>query len=465
MSLVSKDGKRAPLVSDNHFALTRRIVLIFVLLTLVSSIVIGWHAGDISKTTLGYAINWGRMQAGWDSWRAMLEAIGHLREKPTLLYEDIFFGQGVKFQYPLSSLLLLDVPERVTGLGWYLLIRITNFICFISVLAIAIATCFIFINEMVIVNAQGEFHLDARQRLFLIFISLIVVTVFYPVTKSFSLGQIQTLITLAVCIIFLAWQGKRFVSAGILVGICCAIKPQWVVLILWGALRKQWGFVLAATLTSSAIFIAAISMYGVGNFLDYFSVLSFLGRHGESYYPNQSVNGLLHRLFFNGENLEWQANVFPPYHPIVHWMTLASSAFILATAMLWRRNKTPGTLDLALIILSLTMASPIAWDHHYGVLLPILAVSLPAVLVLRAFGTWTAAYVWIAVFLVSQKLDELTKWSASTWLNPLQSYLFFGSLMILLMIYRTSVLDHLASYATARNPLNTRRQANFPESI
>lgn len=445
MSCISKDRKGAILESGRQFALTLRVALIFVLLALVTSILIGWYANGIEKTSLGYAIGWGRMQAEWDSWNAMREAIEHLRKQPTLLYEDIFFGQGVKFQYPPSSLLFLDIPDRISGLGWYLLVRITNFLCFLCVPAIAIASCYIFTREMDVVTGQGGFRLDAWQRLSLILISLLVVAAFYPVTKSFSLGQIQTPITLAVCMLFLAWQGRKFCLAGILVGVCCAIKPQWVVLILWGALRRKWSFVWAAMLTAGILLLAAVAMYGVGNSLGYLSVLSFLGRHGESYYPNQTINGLLHRLLFNGENLEWQAHVFPPYHPMVHWMTFASSAFILAAAMLWRRSKTPGTLDLALIILSLTMASPIAWDHHYGVLLPILAATLPAALSHRTFGAGTVAYVWIAVFLVSQRLDEVTNRFASTLLNPLQSYLFFGAVMILVMIYRTSALDHSAN--------------------
>ncbi len=81
------------------------------------------------------------------------------------------------------------------------------------------------------------------------------------------------------------------------------------------------------------------------------------------------------------------------------------------------------------------MASPIAWEHHYGILLPIFALFAPLCLAQRPFGRCSGWYLLSAFFLTSQRLD-LTNRLADTHLNILQSYLFFGALLMLGMLYR-----------------------------
>ena len=49
---------------------------------------------------------------------------------------------------------------------------------------------------------------------------------FYPLTKSYSLGQIQTQITFIAGLALLLWQRGRIAVTGILIGLCCAIKPN-----------------------------------------------------------------------------------------------------------------------------------------------------------------------------------------------------------------------------------------------
>jgi alpha-1,2-mannosyltransferase len=79
--------------------------------------------------------------------------------------------------------------------------------------------------------------------------------------------------------------------------------------------------------------------------------------------------------------------------------------------------------------LSLTMASPIAWEHHYGILLPIFAVLAsrieePASLAWLAFAYASAATYFQAAQLLAQ-----------TPLNPLQSYLLFAGLAALIALH------------------------------
>jgi len=160
------------------------------------------------------------------------------------------------------------------------------------------------------------------------------------------------------------------------------------------------------------------------------------------------VNGLMNRLLFNGNNLEWLGKSFAPYNPVVYYSTVVSSAAILGTALLWRIRQKPQLLDLALIFLSVTIASPVAWEHHYGILLPIFAVLIPAAIARRPFGKWTEAYLFAAYFLVSQTLDLFTAQFANTHLNFLQSYLFFGAVMVLVLLYRLLSVDRRLAQAS-----------------
>ena len=50
-----------------------------------------------------------------DSWGPMLLALEHLHNEPNvLLYSKVFFENGQKFQYPPSSLVALDLLQKVT---------------------------------------------------------------------------------------------------------------------------------------------------------------------------------------------------------------------------------------------------------------------------------------------------------------------------------------------------------------
>jgi len=165
-----------------------------------------------------------------------------------------------------------------------------------------------------------------------------------------------------------AWQYKKKKTAGLLIGLICAIKPQWGILLLWGALRRQWAMVIVGALTLTILIAISAFIYGLHHFVDYLSVLSFLSQRGEAYFPNQSVNGLLNRLFFNGNNLHFADESFPPFNPVIYGSTLISSLLIITTALFWRWRDISNVdaPELAIMMLSMTIASPIAWEHHYG---------------------------------------------------------------------------------------------------
>ena len=395
------------------------------------------------ETTGVYGLRYLQQDAWQDSWGPMYKAIEDLREHPDIpIYSKLFFTDHTKFQYPLSSLLPLDLLQRIADISQETLFQVLNTVSWWFVIITGITSWLIF-RESHRTTAGTKDQSVGLSSL----IPVIAITItFYPLAKSYTLGQIQTAITMLVAMSLLAWQWKKPWLSGILLGICCAIKPQWAVVILWGLIRKEWWFVGTSGITFGGLTLASIGMYGFANYIDYLPVMSFLSRQGESFYPNQSVNGLMNRLIFNGDNLKWHADGFPPFNPTVYAVTVISAIVILGLALLWRRKQKASAFDLAVLILSLTISSPIAWEHHYAILLPIFALITPICISQKVAGKYTSTYLLIAFFLTSQRLN-FTRVFADTYLNFLQSYVFFGAVIVLWLLYQVTQLQPLGDPA------------------
>jgi hypothetical protein len=223
----------------------------------------------------------------------------------------------------------------------------------------------------------------------------------------------------------------------VLIGLICMIKPQFGVFLVWGLLRRQWGFVAGIAAVGVPLTLLSVILYGWDNHLDYLATLQFISRHGESYYANQSINGLLNRLLGNGEAVLWTKGAFPPFHPFIYYATLASSAAIMLAALFYRaRENAGGLFDFLIAALSFTVASPVAWEHHYGILPPIYAAIFLALCARSPsrgrpllFVLLTASYVLTAhVFPI--------KWAPAGLASLVQSYLLFGALIALWLLYQ-----------------------------
>ena len=83
------------------------------------------------------------------------------------------------------------------------------------------------------------------------------------------------------------------------------------------------------------------------------------------------------------------------------------------------------------------MASPIAWEHHYGILLPIYAIALVHFIDSRARLMWLgASYVLVSTFVAAANM------LASTPLNVFQSTGLAGAAIVLILLHgRPSPID------------------------
>lgn len=387
--------------------------------------------GQPARSTLGSLVR--RFLTGSqlaDSWRIMGLAIDYLRTgREAGLYETLFFDQQVKFQYPVSSLLF------VWGLTHGALVVISQ-------IAVALTACatWIILRRAVRDTAGAD---EPRGVLAFGCVALLTL-LFYPVSEAFAIGQIQTWINAMFAWLIVAWLAGRERTAGVLLGLILLIKPALVPLLIWGALRRRYVFTAVAGGIGLAGTLAGIVLFGFDNTFGYVEVVQFIGARGEVFYPNQSWNGLLNRLFENGDALRFDRHAFAPSHTGVYVGTLMAAVATIGYA-LWRPTRSTvagGAVDLAIMALTITMASPVAWDHHYGILLPISALVLPAVVAARPWGRATWPVVLVVYVLSAQTFYNLALLAGgASPANIVLSYGLFAAVGMLWLCY--TALDAL----------------------
>jgi len=379
---------------------------------------------------------------GADSWapmRSALKAAG----APGMggIYQQVFFAHRLKFQYPPSSLLPVEALERLRhpAVRERRRDRLLNDVTRIAYLLTIAATVALLDLRLRAEAKRSGRALGRGQRLLAALGGVGITALFYPLVKGLELGQIQPWIDALFAVALLFWLSRAEGAAGLALGFTFWLKPQFGLLLLWGILRGRWRFVLAFGATALAGAIWAIARFGWAEHVDYLRVLSVLAHHGESYFPNNSLNGLLHRLAGIGNpevpNTVPGDGYIPPYVPWIYVVTLISSTAILALG-LWRARGSgavASAADLGAMTLAATMASPIAWTHHYGILPPLLALLLASAWEdsRRVPAGWL-----LASYLLAANCFAFTLYLAATPLNFLETHLYAGAWIALVLLVR-----------------------------
>jgi alpha-1,2-mannosyltransferase len=375
------------------------------------------------KTVFNNTARFLTASAGTDSWGEMHVALDVARREPARpLYSEVFLRRHIRFPYAPPSLLLTAAVERLPVSAE----RFLNALSWLAVLATAAVVARLFRQS----GGAGGGTLS---------ISLLAAgftLTFYPIVKGFTLGQIQTAINLLLAVALLQWVDGRTGAAGMLAALPCLVKPQYALVLLWGVVRREWRFSMAFAVTVLAATLASLLAFGVQDHVSYLWMLSYVSAHGESYAANHSVNGLLQRLLFNGENLGWREDTYPPFNAWVSAGTAAASAAFVLACLFWRTGgrARATAADFMLAILTCVLASPVAWEHHYGILLPCYAVLLPTLARRPVFGRLTLPGL-AASYMVASNYWGFTRGLAATRMNVLQSYLLFAALFVLVCLY------------------------------
>ncbi|MFT5441535.1 MAG: alpha-1,2-mannosyltransferase [Myxococcota bacterium] len=427
-----------------------RLAGFLLLFALVNGLLVNWALPNLpwqaqQMTTLSYTEAFIDHTAHGDSWKAMRTALFYTDEarvKP--IYTALYFENNVRFQYPPSSLLVLRALRAMGGdaavgdgtlnrIGWWCVVGI----------AMSLVPIFYLARKRygLVDGDRGDGEGPGRllpEALFALATVAMTLT-FYPIVRGYYLGQIQVWIDLLIALVVLAWLVDRKSLSGFFLALICVIKPTLALVVIWGALRREWSFIRGFAIPMAGF--AALSLYAFGwdNHVDYLGVLSYISQQGEIFNPNQSMNGLLHRLLHNGNSLEWAKDGLITYNPFVHAGTVLSTLALMGAGLFASRSesseKNAGPLELAIIIVCATLASPTVWTHHYGVMLPLFAVALPAVLSLEQPVRQRYLLGLVVSFALMSNNFRLLNRLAETNFNFLQSYVYFAGLGLLVLLF------------------------------
>jgi len=368
-----------------------------------------------------------------DSWTPMLGSVNSFMAHPGVaIYQAKLYDTLI---YPLTSVLPL-LWMKQAGMSDTSVLRSLMIASWIAVVAV-VALQVLLAAKISGQSAPQCVTLSWRAALATFFAAFF----FMPITLAFSLGQAQIFLDLFFTLLVLFWIEGRERPAGVMMALLAMVKPQFGLLLLWAALRRRWNALASAAVTLAVGGSVSLAVFGVRNNLDYLGVLAGLSRKAQSHYANQSIFGLLNRAIFNGENLPYHPYVYPPFVPWIYAVTLATTAVLVLLVLGYRwRERAGGMADLAAIGVVSVIATPMAWEHHYGVMLPIFVWLWFAVYRRGVGSAWALALAWV---LIADFLSPLNLLATIPVANVLQSYMYFGALLLLgLLLQLRTVSTH-----------------------
>lgn len=347
-----------------------------------------------------------------------------LHQAPQALYETVFFQRGVRFIYPPTALLLYRAWMSAARFGIRPLFAMNLTLWVALWTTFAVAARF-FLD---ILSAASEPAPSPRDRWLARFLVALLGLTFLPLVNAYCLGQVQTLLNLALIASVFLWMRGGRVAPGLLLGLTCFLKPQMALFLLWGIFRRQWSFAISLTCMLLTAVGLSIAVFGWHNSVEYLSVLRYLSLHGDALATNQSLNGLLHRLFHVG-HFDTARYGYPPYSAPIYWLTFCGSSFLLLAALIVPplQRISSSTVDLLLFAMATTMASPIAWEHHYGVFFLAFLAWIP-----RAAKSWRIFLPLLGMYLLMADAWAPMKPLMFTPWTFLLSHVFYGGFFLFL---------------------------------
>jgi alpha-1,2-mannosyltransferase len=351
-----------------------------------------------------------------DSWGPMLGVTNFFLAHPTLPVYQAPLPDTMN--YPLTSVLPLLWMKRsgMSDEGVYHALAVASWITTWAVVGLQVTLAS---------KLAGRGKLTPRAAL----ATALAALFFMPITLAYSLGQAQIFVDLFFTLMVLFWFDGRERPAGAMAALLAMVKPQFALLLIWMALRKRWGALVSALVPIAVGTTLAVAIFGLKNNVSYFGVLSGLSREARSHYANQSLSGLLNRAIFNGENLLYHPYLYPPSVPWIGYLTALATVLLVLLALLFPwRERAGGMADLCAMGVVCVIATPVAWEHHYGVMLPIFVWLWFGVYRLGYGTAWKLA---LAFVLIGDFLSPLNQLASVPVANVLQSYMYFGALLLL----------------------------------
>ena len=373
-------------------------------------------------------------QGADDSWYVMFPALDAARSGEKGMYSKVFFSDRVKYIDPPTALLLPWILQKLQPSA-----PNTRIVTELNVVGWAATWAYIAMCIAILITQIGKRNSsevpaslgDRSAKLLIVLGALALSVQFYPASIAVRLGQTQPSVVFLFTVAVWFWlRGSRSL-AGAALGIAALIKAPLLLFLVWGVLRRERGFLIAFSCVYAAFLGVSILIFGVQAHVEYVQVGQYVSQRGESLYANQSINGLLNRMFQGPDWRGWSYNfkAYPPYNPVVHIGTLINAICVIAIALFLPKKEKRGTIfDFAGMAFATILAAPLAWEHHYATLLPIYAL-----LFLRF--PKTRFLLAISFVFVGTLIEPLININSPPW-SIVQSYVLFGAIIPAVILYR-----------------------------
>jgi alpha-1,2-mannosyltransferase len=397
-------------------------LLLFVVVSLLLANVVQWaickalHLGNPGSIRFDL-MQFFHLRQWTDSWLPMMKSLDYFRDHPNLpIYDAKLYDTLI---YSLASELPL-VLLRKLGMSDAVMLKTLAVASFLTVWGVAAVSTLM--GRWLLKQREARLTWPTVLAIFLMMLGS------YPLLKGYSLGNASAFLSLGFAVMLWLWVMGYERSAGVIAAMMVAVKPQFVLLFVWMLVRKRWGAAWAFLACGAMMFALSVAVFGWHNNLDYIGVLAGLSHKAQSHYANQSMFGTINRMIFNGENIGYTPYVYTPYIPWVYKATVASSVLLMVVVLVYPWGRMRGSAaDLAAMGIISVAASPMAWEHHYGIVFSIAAWAW------FAHGCWMRKrpfVLGVAVFLCLNFLPAFNYLSDKRGWNILQSYLYFGALML-----------------------------------
>ena len=322
--------------------------------------------------------------------RAVNRTAGQAVRDGSNLYDESFNAR-LPFTYPpFAALVAVPVALGSWGAvqwGW----------SFVSLLMLA----------AIIVLSYREVPFT-RKRPVVVYVGFLVLwTAASPISDHLGYGQVGLLLTLLCLIDVLA--RPRWIPEGVLVGIAGAVKLVPLVYIGYYVITGRWKAVaggLAGFLGATALGFAVLPRQTIDYFGDIASLSGRVAVGDPSVFGNQSVRGMALRLLPEGL-------VGPA------WLVACAVLGVLGIVATRRAQRLRGDLaGFTVVALLAAIVTPIAWTHHFVLLVPAVGVLLVPIKSGVGEGTRSVpVWSWIAIGLTAVVVLFRLPESARTWIS------------------------------------------------
>lgn len=306
----------------------------------------------------------------WDFSGPLLASGRALRHNPNL-YEE-FTGEGYAFIYPPTGAVLFLpfawIAEKYSDSA--------SILCF-DLLCRTVSLCIALAVLLPLRKALQHW----RDWL----LGMLLIMAFFPIRWAVCCLNAQVLINAALVGAILAYACSHRVLLGVLLGLVCAVKPYLVVLVLFVIARREWRGAIIAVLTLGSVVLGSLLMVGTQPWKTYIHDLLPLMCNGYAAHGNQTLLAAIRRWYGDPT----AANLIPlsSVEQVLGWM-LSAVMIVVSVAPRpngsWMRratatqgrpsfsdaNRSAELLyragDISIAAFASLLASPTAWDHHYG---------------------------------------------------------------------------------------------------